>query len=1102
MTATPAIPLPVLSPAPRPARSALSDAEREQIAADLRQLGGGDVRFDRHNRLLYSTDASLYQVEPIGVFLPASVYVVGPMLAYCAGRGVAVLPRGGGTSLAGQCTNAAVVLDLSASCRQVVSVDPAARRCRVEPGIGIDELNRELDARKTGLFFAPDPATVAQAAIGGCIGNNAAGARSIRYGRTSENLAGVDVFLSSGERVWLGAGAGRLSPTARRLAEQVAGVVRECADEIRRRFPKLIRRNAGYGLDLIVQQLDRGVAEEELDLSGLICGSEGTLAVVVGADLKLEPVPKARGLAVATFGDLEAAIAAVVPILATRPSAVELLDDVVLLAADGNAECRPYVELLPRIEGRKPAAVLYVEYQAEGEGEPAAELEGHFAALRQVVPQAAMATYRDAASMGKAWMLRKSGEALLHGLPGARKPVTFVEDNSVPVEQLSRFVAEFKKIVARHGTEAAYYAHASVGVLHIRPMLNLHEPGDRAAMQAIASEVAGLARQCGGVMSGEHGDGRARGPLLEAFYGPAIMEAFRRVKRIFDPAGILNPGNIVGAGPLASIAQELRIDAESPTIDVDAIATYFNYPGGFAEATELCNGAGFCRKTAGGTMCPSYRATLDERHSTRGRANAIRVAVTGQTARRAAPALRQAVSDAQVSPLAASQIGDAPVSPLTASRIGDVPVPIVGGPRQPVCDAASGDTAAPAKYSHPITPSNGPRWGDPGVLETLDLCLSCKACKSECPSNVDVAQLKSEYLAQTYREAGGPPLRARVFGNVRLLNRIGSLTPRLANWVNGLKPVRRLTGRLLGLAEERSLPPFAPSLHRWFGKHRSTVSASTDGPAARPGRYAPAQNGRQTTSDRPRRPKVVLWPDCFTTYSEPAIGRAAVAVLEALGYCVELPAGGCCARPMISTGLLEQGAKVADRTLRSMRDAIDAADIEAIIVLEPSCLSAIQDDWLKLKLQTDIAIRRRLADKAMLLEQFVEKNWDKHPVKPVAVRGFDGRRVVLHGHCHQKALWGTESSAAALRRIAGDRLDVLPSGCCGMAGAFGYTQDHYALSMKIGDLSVFPPIRAAAADALIVAPGTSCRHQIRDGTGRECLHPAEVLAMALGSAVK
>jgi FAD/FMN-containing dehydrogenase/Fe-S oxidoreductase len=1078
MTATSIRSLPVLRPVPRPAGSTLSDADRERIAADLRRLAGGDVRFDRHNRLLYSTDASLYQVEPIGVFLPSTVDGVGPMLAYCAASGVAVLPRGGGTSLAGQCTNAAVVLDLSAGCRRVTSLDVATRRCRVEPGIGIDELNRELEARKSGLFFAPDPATVAQAAIGGCIGNNAAGARSIRYGRTSENLAGVNVFLSSGDPVWLGPGAGRLSPTALRLAERVAAVVRECAEEIRSRFPKLIRRNAGYGLDLIVQQLDRGVAEEDLDLSGLICGSEGTLAVVVGADLKLEPVPKARGLAVATFDDLEAAIAAVVPILATRPSAVELLDDVVLLAADGNAECRLYVELLPRIEGRKPAAVLYVEYQAEGEGEPAGELEGHFAALRQVVPQAAMATYRDPASMGRAWMLRKSGEALLHGLPGTRKPVTFVEDNSVPVEQLSRFVAEFKHIVARHGTDAAYYAHASVGVLHIRPMLNLHEPGDRAAMQAIASEVAELARQCGGVMSGEHGDGRARGPLLEAFYGPVIMEAFRQVKRIFDPAGILNPGNIVGAGPLASITQDLRIDAVAPGIDVDTIATYYNYPGGFAEATELCNGAGFCRKTAGGAMCPSYRATLDERHSTRGRANAIRVAVTGQMSGGAAQ--REAVGDAlvpplaapqiggaSISPLAASQIGEASIPPLAASRVNDVTRPIVGVPNQPIRDAASGNVDA-----SPNNPSPGPRWGDPGVLETLDLCLSCKACKTECPSNVDVAQLKSEYLAQTYRQTGGPPLRARVFGNVRLLNRIGSLTPGLANWVNRLKPVQRLIGRLLGLAEQRSLPPFAPSLHRWFRKHRSPVAAQAR--------------------------RVVLWPDCFSTYSEPAIGRSAVAVLEALGYRVELPAGGCCARPMISNGLLDHGAKVADRTLRAMRDAIESVDVAAIIVLEPSCLSAIQDDWLKLKLQTDIATRRRLADKAMLLEQFVERNWEKHPVKPGPLRGLDGRRIVFHGHCHQKALWGTESSAAALRRVAGDRLDVLPSGCCGMAGAFGYTQDHYEISMKIGELSVFPPIRAAADDAVIVAPGTSCRHQIRDGTGRESLHPAEVLAMALG----
>ncbi len=410
-----------------------SSPNAELIAEDLRRLNVGEVRFDPHNQMLYSTDASLYQVRPMGVVIPRSIECIVDIVNYCAAKKLAILPRGGGTSLAGQCTNHAVVVDLSPSCRHLIEVDIAARTCRVEPGITIDELNRQLLERSTRLFFAPDPATVAQATIGGCIGNNAAGARSIRYGRTSENLLRVEVVLSSGDRIWLGAGAGRQSPAALRLASEVAAVVRPSRDEIRRRFPRLVRRNAGYGLDLILDQLDRGISDEDLDLSGLICGSEGTLAVVTAAELKLHPLPLQRGLAVVCFPDIESAIDVVPKILDTKPSAVELLDEAVLRAAAGNAGCRPYLEMLPRVDGKTPRAVLYVEYQTEQPGE---QLNDLLAALTAVVPGAPLATFTDIPAMTRAWTLRKSSEALLHGLPGKAKPVTFVEDNSVPVENL------------------------------------------------------------------------------------------------------------------------------------------------------------------------------------------------------------------------------------------------------------------------------------------------------------------------------------------------------------------------------------------------------------------------------------------------------------------------------------------------------------------------------------------------------------------------------------------------------------------------------------------------------------------------------------------
>ncbi len=600
------VPLKVLNPP--------NGAHADVIAHDLASLISGEVRFDTHHRLLYSTDASLYQVQPLGVVFPVDADDVAKILSYCAGADIAVLPRGGGTSLAGQCTNRAVVIDFSRMCRRVLSIDAANRTCTVEPGITVDELNRAILKETGNLFFAPDPATVAQACIGGCVGNNAAGSRSIRYGRTSENVAALDVILTTGERTRLESGAGTRDPVARRLALRGAEIVNRHAAEIRARFPKTIRRNAGYGLDLILAQLDRGIAPEELDLSGLICGSEGTLAAIVQATLKLHPIPKFKGLAIASFSSLEASMDAVNPILATNPSAVELLDDVVLTAASANTECRNYLRWLPPIDGKSPAAVLYVEYASAISAD---EIRESFTKLRATLPDVPIAEYVEPKPMADLWALRKAGEPLLHGLSGHRKPHTFVEDNAVPVETLPRFVDGFRKIVAKHGTKAAYYAHASVGVLHVRPLIDLHDDRDRAAMRAIAVEVADLAQACGGIMSGEHGDGRVRGPLLERFFGPDLMRAFAEIKAVFDPANILNPGMIVAPGPIESITENLRIDPIDHGPDLSAIDTYFDYSDqeAFRGALEQCNGAGVCRKTArrnDRTMPELSRPTLDE----------------------------------------------------------------------------------------------------------------------------------------------------------------------------------------------------------------------------------------------------------------------------------------------------------------------------------------------------------------------------------------------------------------------------------------------------------------------------------------------------------
>jgi FAD/FMN-containing dehydrogenase/Fe-S oxidoreductase len=960
------------------------------FAAALRQLEVGELRLGGHDRLLYATDASLYQVMPLGVVIPRSGRHISTLLEFCHRQRIAVLPRGGGTSLAGQCTNRALVVDMSPHFRTLREIDIDQKTCLAEAGMTIDQINRGLAG--TGLFFAPDPATTAQAALGGCIGNNAAGARSIRYGRTSENLAAVQAILADGQEVWLYAGAGRKNPTALKLARQVAAVVQHHAPQIRARFPRLIRRNAGYSLDLILRQLDAGVDAADLDLTGLLCGSEGTLAICTAARLKLHPIPAARGLAILAYHSLEEALDRLLPILETQPSAVELLDQVVLQAAQGNAEARRQLEVVPLIHGRLPAAVLYVEYQTEKDP---AELDACFASPALAAPASRM--FRTADEMNQAWTLRKSAEALLHGLSSGRKPITFVEDNAIPVPRLAEFIRRFKAIVEAHGTAAAFYAHASVGVLHVRPMLNLHDPADQRAMQEIALETARLARDCGGVMSGEHGDGRVRGPLLLEYFGPELMQAFAEIKAIFDPAGILNPGMIVHPGALETITMHLRQQAQRNSRHLE-INTFFDYADqeSFTGAVEMCNGAGFCRKTSGGTMCPSYRATLDERHSPRGRANALRGSILGT--------------------------------------------------------------------------SDRPNWNDPATLETLDLCLSCKACKTECPSSVDIARLKAEYTAQRYRETG-IPLAARFFGNVHRLNRAGSLLPGLANAVQHLSPVRGMINKLMGLAPQRQLPEFSIALHKRFHQEM----ASTNPVNA---------------------PKVVLFADCFTAYNESHIGVAATRIFQRLGYTVELLGGACCGRAMISNGLLKQAAGTIAATLARLTPAILDANVVAIVVCEPSCLSAMLDDWQHFHGIGNQELLAQLAQKAISPTDFVQRRWMDHPVRP-SPRSTPKSPVLFHGHCHAKALWGMKQDAALLDTLAAGHGQILNTGCCGMAGGFGYTQDHYDVSMSIFNQGEFDPLRQAPAEAIILAPGTSCRHQIHHATRRKPLHPVEWIAELL-----
>lgn len=1043
------------------------DIERARHAQGLSRAVRGEVRFSRHDRMLYATDASIYQVEPIGVVVPRDVDDLCAAVAYCRDHGLPMLPRGGGTSLAGQCTNKAVVIDVSPTLTSITSVDAHAARCHVQPGITIDDLNDRLRAMGHPLFFAPDPATARHCTIGGAIGNNAAGTRSIKYGRTSENIIAVDVLLASGQTATLGEGTCATDPVARKLGQGVIDIVTRHERLIRERFPKTLRRNAGYALDMMLQDIDEARARNvdpltTLNLAHLICGSEGTLALVTGATLRLSPAPRAKGLAVLGFSALDAAIDAVIPMLALGPSAVELLDDMVIGLATENIEYRTYVELMPQPRDSAPLkAVLYVEFfSSDGPAEIAAKFDALRAIVSRACPAAGLSFYTDAASMTGALKLRKAGEPLLHAIPGERKPLGFVEDNAVPVERLAEFVRGFRRIIESRGTRAAFWAHASVGVLHVRPLLSIRDERDRKAMEEIAVEAADLAKSLGGVMSGEHGDGRVRGPLLERFFGPQLMGAFREVKQLFDPANLLNPGNIVSPGPIESIHESTRVRPVGANVRAPHVDTFLDYTmeEGFDHAVELCNGSGVCRKKQGGTMCPSYMGTLDERHSTRGRGNALRVAITGQL-----------------------------------------------GALSPSSDASSA-VGAPAAPAVPATPGQ-PLWNDAETLETLRLCLSCKACKSECPSNVDVAKYKAEYLAQSWRARGGPPLRALAFGHVRILNRIGSMFAPISNWVANHPLHRLIVNRVLGLEPRRTLPAWDRSL---FSQLEPAPSGGVRPKVSRRDKH------RATAAPEPApdAPAIVLYADCFTAYNDPRIGIATIRVLRALGYRVFVPRIDCCARAQISTGLLDEAKQSASAAAAALLDAAQRTRAVAVIACEPSCLSAIKDDWLSMKLPIPVGDRRvttraeahpapaeprtlsDLAAMSILAEDFVSRGWDIHPRRP-AFRAHDGR-AILHGHCHQKALWGTETSAALLRRLVGEKnVTVLDSGCCGMAGSFGYTADRYPLSMKIGELSLFPALRSAAPTDAIIAPGTSCRHQIHDGVSRHALHPMEFAASLL-----
>ena len=952
---------------------------REQIGKEIDCA----FRFDETARVLYSTDASIYEIEPLGVAFPAHADQVSRILRFAYERGIPVTPRGGGTSLGGQAVGRSIQVDFSRHMNRILEVDVEGRWARIQPGVVLDELNAHL--KPLGLLFAPDVSPSNRANVGGMIGNNSCGSHSIIYGKTIDHVLELDVVLSDGTRtVFKPVGDREYGEKAAaggmegRIYHEIRRIAHENRDEIEARYPRIMRRVGGYNLDEFI-------GDGPFDPCKMIVGSEGTLAAVTEARVNLVPLPAHTGLGICHFSDLIESMEATVEILKTDPSAVELTDKVILdLAKDSPAAAhqRDFIE-------GDPEAILMVEYYGNTAGDVSERLDALEALLREKDLGYACVRATAPAAQSNAWAIRKAGLGLLMGMKGDTKPATFVEDTAVSPEKLPDYIRDFRDIVHKHGTVASYYAHASVGTIHIRPLINLKETEGIARMRAIAEEIRDLVIAYGGAVSSEHGDGLVRSEWNEKVFGPRLYEAFKAVKAVFDPNGIMNPGKIVAN---QKMTDNLRF---GPAYRAEEINTYFDFSGdgGFSRSIELCNGVGACRKKLVGTMCPSYIATLDEEHSTRGRANVLRAALSGKL-------------DAEG---------------FTSRR----------------------------------------------VYEALDLCLECKGCKGECPSNVDMAKMKYEFLAHYY-EKHGLPLRNRLFGRIETLNRLGSAFAPLSNRVLNHPWHKRILERTIGVDMRRSLPKFAEeTFEQWFCQR---------GPAN--------GNGRD-------RPTVVFFPDTFINYSEPHIGIAAVEVLESAGYRVVLAEPrACCGRPLISKGMLRQARAAAEYNIAQLERYVDRG--WPIVGCEPSCVMTFRDDYRDL---LDDPRAARIADGMFMIDEFLAREHSAGRLS-LPVGSTEGK-ISLHGHCQQKAIAGTGSTVASLELVPGYEVTTLNTGCCGMAGSFGYEKEHYDLSMKIGEDRLFPAIRNADEATEFAATGTSCRHQIADGTGRTARHPIELVRAAL-----
>ncbi|MEX0960905.1 MAG: FAD-linked oxidase C-terminal domain-containing protein [Burkholderiales bacterium] len=971
-----------------PIRSLAAHPAAHPLEQRLRRELDGEVLFDAFSRGRYATDASIYQIDPVGVVVPRTDDAARVALQIAADAGVPVLPRGAGTSQCGQTVGAALVIDCSKHLDRILQVDAQRREAVVQPGVVLDRLNASLRAH--ALWFPVDVSTSAQATIGGMTGNNSCGARSIRYGNMVHNVCAIDAWLAGGECFAFGSSeeVERGPAGYRELVMKIHAIAKREAAEIAARWPTVLRRVQGYNLDMV----QPGAAPDSLphNLAHLLVGSEGTLALSKSITLKLAPVPAHKTLGVVHFPDFHRAMQCTQQIVNLDPDAVELIDRTMIGLARDNAAFRPIVERFLRGD---PDAILLVEFAGEDRDVQTRKLRRLVELMGDLGLPGSVVEVTDAKLQKDIWEVRKAGLNIMMSMKGDGKPVSFIEDCAVPLEHLAEYTDRLTRVFEKHGTRGTWYAHASVGTLHVRPVLDMRRDGAE-KMRAIAEEACALVREFKGAYSGEHGDGLVRSEWIEPIIGSRLTAALAEIKALFDPRGLMNPGKIVNP-PRMDDRSLFRFKPGHRAEPLDTALDWSEW-GGFAPAVDMCNNNGHCRKFDAGAMCPSYRATRDERHLTRGRANTLRLALSGQLGANA----------------------------LTSDD----------------------------------------------MFDTMALCVGCKGCRRECPTGVDMARMKIEFMHH-YTRRHGLTLRQRM---IAYLPRYAPAFARWSTWLNlgaAVPGVRWVLEKTTGISRHRSLP-------RWHG-HAPFVPMQHENAA---GAYPVGE--------------VLLLCDTFNRWFEPENLRAAIAVLNAAGYFVQVAEpqeGGrplCCGRTFLAAGLVDEARIEARRMIDALRPHVLRG--RKLIGLEPSCLLTLRDEYLALGLGEEAEL---LAQHAQLFEEFVVEQHAAGRFSPA----FEPltAKALLHGHCHQKAFDAMPAVRRALELVPGLAVETAESGCCGMAGSFGFEQEHFAVSMQMAESALLPRVRAAAADTLVVADGTSCRHQIRDGAQRQAVHAARVMRQAL-----